>query len=308
MIYISEHITNPVYARKKTGHASRTLTMYMGIAFIGIIFSMFAMFIPGSKDEVLLVSFMGTMFSFMAAISVIMLCYANKVSAVFDKLKQDERVAIYLTRGGDVVISVFKLVHDALLFRSGYGFMENNGWQLRWGKKHAVLALQGYGDTLAPEQAGYHSQLKKEGIKDYEEAIKRYLGPIKYVDFKRRFRVNPIPDIFEIRKELEYLRTSKPADPLSFSINGETLDFKDMLNYQYYASTPIALENAVERERINEHELAFSYKPQDKSIKWALAILLILIGAGVLIVMIGNTDLGAMFGGIAGGAGIPKTP
>ena len=292
---------SPLAFRKKTGHVSRTLTLYTALGFMGLVVSLMVIYMPLTKDDALLVSFMGTLIAWLSGFAVIMLCYSAKVAALFDKLKEDERLVVFLNRSGSVVLSVFKVVHDALLFRSGYGFLENNGWQLKWGKKNAVIALQGYGDTIAPEQAGYQSRLRKEGIKDYEEAIKRYLGPIKYAEFKRRFRVNPLPDIFEIRKELDYLRSARAADPLAFEINGETLDFRSLLNYDYYASTPIALENAIERERINEHELAFSYKPQDRSIKWALAIVLILIGVGILLVMIGNTDLGNMFGGIFGG-------
>lgn len=298
---MAESMKSPVAYRKKTGHVSRTLTMYTAFGFMGLVVSLSVIYMPLTQGDALLVSFMGCLFAWVSGFAVIMMVYSTKVAALFDKLKEDERVVIFLNRSGNVMITVFKMVHDALLFRAGYGFIENNGWQLKWGRKNAVIALQGYGDTLNPQQAGYQSRLRKEGVKDYEEAIKRYLGPVKYAEFKRRFRINPLPDIFEIRKEIDYLRNARPADPLAFSINGETINFRDLLDYEYYASTPIALENAIERERINEHELAFSYKPQDKSIKWALAIVLILIGVGILIVMIGNTDMGNMLGGIIGG-------
>jgi len=301
VIVISEVMRSPLAYRKKTGYVSRTLTLYTALGFMGLIFSLMAIYIPVAPGDALLISFMGCIIAWMSGFVLIMMIYGNKVAALFDKLKEDERVTIFMNRSGNIITSVFKVVHEALLFRPGYGFLENNGWQCKWGKKNVVIALQGYGDTMEPQQAGYASRLKKAGIKDYEEAIKRFLGPIKYAEFKRKFRVNPLPDVFEIRKELDYLRNSKPADPMAFSVNGETLNFTDMINFNYYASTPIALENAVERERINEHEFAFSYKPQDRSIKWALAIILILIGVGVLIVMIGNTDLGNMFGGVLGG-------
>lgn len=303
MIVIAESMRDPLAYRKKTGHVSRTLTLYTAIGFMGLVVSLSVIYMPLTQTDALLVSFMGCLFAWVSGFAVIILVYSTKVAALFDKLKEDERVVIFLNRSGNVMITVFKMVHDALLFRAGYGFLENNGWQLKWGKKSAVIALQGYGDTLNPQQAGYQTRLRKEGVKDYEEAIKRYLGPVKYAEFKRRFRVNPLPDIYEIRKEIDYLRNARPADPLAFSINGETINFRDLLDYEYYASTPIALENAIERERINEHELAFSYKPQDKSIKWALAIVLILIGVGILLVMIGNTDMGNMFGGLFGGGG-----
>jgi hypothetical protein len=191
--------------------------------------------------------------------------------------------------------------HEGILHKRDMGIIEDKGTPLTWADTGIPISisLQKCGVTVSLKQALYQNKLEVTGLHDYEDALKRYLGPAKYTDFAKKFRGTTEPQYEEISKELDYLLAQEPNDPLSLKVCGETVTFKNFLNWLKYAYHPLSAENAVDSEILECKREAMAYKEAGKVQGWGKLILVILIGVGIFLVIISTMgpQLGKLFGG-----------
>ena len=218
--------------------------------------------------------------------------------------KDDEQVTLFADRRNRVSPIIMNSKHEGILHKRDMGIVEDKGSPLTWADTGIPISisLQKLGVTVDLHQAQYSKALEGEGLKDYEDALKRYLGPAKYVTFASKYRLSTEPQYEEISKELDYLLAQEPNDPLVRKICGETVDFKNFLNWLKYAYHPLSAENAVDSEILEVKREAMAYAEGKKMQGWGKLIIVVLIGVGIFLVILATMgpQLGKLFGGGGG--------
>jgi hypothetical protein len=176
------------------------------------------------------------------------------------------------------------------------GIIEDKGSPLTWADTGIPISvsLQKCGVTVDLRQAQYQTKLERRGMLDYEDALKRYLGPAKYTLFEGKFRNTPEPQYEQISQELDYLLAQEPNDPLVEKVCGETVTFKNFLNWLKYAYHPLSAENAVDSEILETKRENMAYRDIQKMQGLGKTIMLILIGLGIFVVIMAT--MGGQFG------------
>jgi len=212
----------------------------------------------------------------------------------------DEQVTLFADRRNRVSPIVMNNKHEGVLHKREMGIIEDKGSPLTWADTGTPISisLQKLGVTVDLKQAQYTKGLEGEGLKDYEDALKRYLGPASYVTFANKYRLSTEPQYEEISKELDYLLEQKPNDPLVRPVCGETVDFKNFLTWLKYAYHPLSAENAVDSEILEVKREALAYAEAGKMKGWGKLIIVILIGVGIFLVILATMgpQLGHLFG------------
>jgi len=213
----------------------------------------------------------------------------------------DEHVTLFTDLRNRMLPVTVNTKHEGILHKKKMGIIEDKGTPLTWADTGipVSVSLQKCGVTVNLKQAQYSKQLEGKGIEDYEEALKRYLGPAKYTLFAGKFRNSTEPQYEEISKELDYLLQQEPNDPLVEKVCGETIGFKNFLNWLKYAYHPLSAENAVDSEILETKREAMAYRDIQKLQGWGKLILVVLIGLGIFIVILATMgpQLGSLFGG-----------
>lgn len=213
----------------------------------------------------------------------------------------DEQVTLFTDIRNRLTPITVNTKHEGILHKKRMGIIEDKGTPLTWADTGipVSVSLQKCGVTVNLKQAQYQSKLEGKGIEDYEEALKRYLGPAKYTLFADAFRKTSEPQYEEIAKELDYLLAQEPNDPLVEKVCGETVNFKNFLNWLKYAYHPLSAENAVDSEILETKREAMAYRDIQKLQGWGKLILILLIGLGIFIVILATMgpQLGSLFGG-----------
>lgn len=209
----------------------------------------------------------------------------------FMQLKPNEQISLFVNNRFQMHPFIFNTKHEGIMQKKHLGIIEDKGSPLTWGSQPISISLQGLGVTLDLKKGSYQKILEKNrGIKSYEEAIMRYLGPAKYTEFYNLFRKNPRPDIYHIRKELLYLiARHEPNDPLSEEVLGETITFKDYAKWLVYVYNPTSAQNAMDAEKIQAKREAMAYKEQDKATSIGKAIVMIIITIMIFLIVMGAT-------------------
>lgn len=214
--------------------------------------------------------------------------------------EDDEQVTLFADIRNRLSPIIVNNKHEGILHKREMGIIEDKGSPLTWADTGIPISisLQKCGVTVDLKQAQYQHKLELDGIDDYEEALKRYLGPASYTSFSEKFRTTSEPQYEEIHKELEYLLAQEPNDPLAKKVCGETITFKNFLNWLKYAYHPLSAENAVDSEILETKREAMAYKDIQKMQGWGKLILIILIGVGIFIVILATMgpQLGGLFG------------
>jgi hypothetical protein len=215
-----------------------------------------------------------------------------------------EKYCIVPNKFGKLRVIVAKMVSDGVIFIKRFGLIDDKGTEYNFGNSPLSFVLPGLGFTKNIPSSQYHHLLKKEkGINDWDEAVKRYLGPEQYKVFCQKFRMTPEPDAEDIQAELQYLKDVKyPADKLSVLICGETISFHDDINFFQYNYLPQMMKVFVDNEKLNAKQEGLGYRPDSgsKAMGYAKAIAVILIVVLVVIIALSSVDLsklGSFFGG-----------
>lgn len=213
----------------------------------------------------------------------------------------DEHVTLFTDLRNRISPVTVNTKHEGILHKKRMGIIEDKGSPLTWADTGmpVSISLQKCGVTVDLKQAQYQNKLEKQGIQDYEDALKRYLGPAKYTQFAEKYRGITEPQYEEIEKELDFLLAQEPNDPLVEKVCGETVTFKNFLRWLKYAYHPLSAENAVDSEILETKREAMAYRDLQKMQGWGKLILVILIGLGIFIVILSTMgpQLGSLFGG-----------
>lgn len=215
--------------------------------------------------------------------------------------KENEHITLCADRRNRLSPILMTNKYEGVLHKKGAGIMEDKGTPLTWADTGIPISVSNLksGTTIDLMKAQYTSQLAGNGLLEYEDAIKKYLGPAKYTNFCKTFREKVDPDYNDIVRELNHLLNEEPNDPLAELVIGETINFKDFLGYLKYIYTPLSTENAIDAEIIQTRREAAAYKDAKSMQGWGKIILVVLIGVGILLVLLAavGPNLGSMFGG-----------
>lgn len=219
---------------------------------------------------------------------------------------------------GRIRLAVAQMVSDGVLFIKKKGLIDDKGSEYMFGNSPVSFVQLRLGFTKNLKQSQYHHLLKnrhlfnKQGerrkdtdeklddINYWDEAVKKYLGHEKYIEFCKLFRNNPEPDSAAIQAELQWLKDIKnPADQLAIVVAGETLTFHDDIEFFQYNYLPEYMKVYVEQVKINVRREEQGYKDPSKAMNWAKAAAIILIVVMVVIIALASVDLsklGSFFG------------
>jgi hypothetical protein len=210
-----------------------------------------------------------------------------------DGIKTEKFIA-FPDNFGRLKIMIVNTRHEGICSKKGLGIIDDKGTEYAWGNEPFSFGEPRLGTTINVKPARYTELLSKNrDIKDYDEAIKKYLGETKYKNFVEKYRKIQDPDIFNINDELQRLiDETNPENQLKEKVFGETWGFKDFVNFLKYAFNPTAMENVIETVKIWTKREQMGYRDTDKAMSRAKAIVMVIIGVIILVVVLTSIDLG----------------
>jgi hypothetical protein len=210
-----------------------------------------------------------------------------------DGIKTEKFIA-FPDNFGRLKIMIVNTRHEGICTKKGLGIIDDKGTEYAWGNEPFSFGEPKLGMTIPVKAARYTELLEKNrDIKDYDEAVKEYLGDTKYKNFVEKHRKIQDPDIFNINNELQNI-TDEPHSQnlLNEKIFGETWGFKNFAQFLKYAYNPIAMENVIETVKIWTKREQMGYKDTDKAMSRAKAVVMVIIGVIILVVVLTSIDLG----------------
>lgn len=224
---------------------------------------------------------------FIMVVQIITYAKTHGFLLLYKKLEDDEKYSWIPNKMNKLYLFILNNKYKGIIYKKGLGVFEDKGTEFNFGNQRMTFCMPESGHGLDIKTEQYFSILQREDkLEEWDDCIKVYLGEIGYKSFAEKFRQNPKPDILDINAELNYLILQKPADPLSKLVFGETIDFSNRCKHLKYTYDPISGENAIEREKLIAHEEALDYKPVDKNISRAKAIVMILMGLMIFLLVI----------------------
>lgn len=276
-----------------------TIALYILFSIMGIVLGFIGGYFSGGIMGVMMSLFSGMMI-FMPIMMIIGYAKNKGFLPLFKNLKEFEKYAMFPDTFGKLKFLVMNQIYDGMLFKKGIGLIDDKGTEFAFGNDKGSFALPRLGVTIDFKNIHYNSLLQKDdGIKDYDEAIRQYLGDNKYQIFLEKFRKNPKPDIYDINQELQWLKDQEPNDSLEKTVFGETVDFRDNLQSLKYIYNPISMENAVDTVKIWTKREQLGYKDVDKQRNLAKTVVTILFAVMVFLIVMSVVDwsqLGGLFG------------
>lgn len=219
-----------------------------------------------------------------------------KLIPFFMTLKDHEQMNIMVDNRFRILPMIFNTKNEGMLQKKDVGLIEDKGTLCMWGDIPCSISLPRCGVAVDLKMSQYNSILtKNRELRDYDDAIRAYLGPANYTIFYNTFRRDPKPDIYAIYKEIQYLLDQDPVDPLAEKVLGETIDFKSFLHYLKYAYHPQSAQNAMDSEVLMTKQMERGYKQVDKIGSLGKTIVMIIIALGILMVILSTIDIGAIF-------------
>lgn len=274
---------------------------YVTMGVFGIAIGIAGGYFIGEINGMIIGLFSGLL-PFMAIMQIIGFAKTKGFLPLYKNLSEDEEYAWVPNKMNKIRLFIMKKKHKDLLYRKGLGIFENKGTEFNFGNNPMCFAFPESGYTVDFSTIHYFSLLEKDdGVDDYEECVKEYLGPVKYKNFCEKYRMNPKPDYYDIDNEIQYLINNKPdknnGNILDKNVFGDTIDFSNRLKYLRYNYDPISSENATEREKIISLKEGLDYRDESKAMNKAKAAVMIMIGVAIFIIILTSVDLGNLFGG-----------
>ena len=220
---------------------------------------------------------------------------------LFVSLKDHEKYLHFPDRFGKLKTMIVNTRHEGICHKKGIGFIDDKGTEFSWGGDPVSFGEPKLGMTVDIKNATFTELLEKNrSVKDYDEALQKYLGKETYNTFCDKYRTKDKPDIYDINKELDTLINIKhPNDELKEKVFGETWSFANFCRFLKYAYHPLAMDIAVDSEKLWVKQEMMGYKDAEKAMGWAKAIVWILFGLMIFIAVLSSLNLqglGNMFG------------
>lgn len=287
----------------------KAITAWVSLCLGGMVLSFIGGYMGGFNGMIL--GMFGGILPFMAIMQMIAFFKNKKLLALLKTLNDDEKYMWLPDKRDKLHLMVMKEPHPGILVKKGLGIFEHKGTEFGLGKDGMCFAYPDGAYTVDFKTIDYASKLEKEdGLDEYEDIVKEYLGENMYKVFCSKFRTNPKPDYFNIDNEIQWLINNKPKDnngkdnddedKLCKTVFGTTVDFTNRLKFLRYNYNPISGENATERERIIALKEGMDYKEDNKEINRAKGIAMILFAAMIFIAVLVSLDWSGfinMFGG-----------
>lgn len=225
----------------------------------------------------------------------------KKFLPLYVNLKEHEKYLMFPDRFGKLRVMIVNTRHEGVCYKKGLGFIDDKGTEFSWGSDPCSIGEPKLGMTVDIKNASFTELLEKNrDIRDYDEALETYLGKAKYTAFCEKYRSKDKPDIYDINKELDSLMNEKhPENALKEKVFGETWGFRNFLRFLKYAYHPLAMDIAVDSEKLWVKQEMMGYKDAEKAMGWAKAIVWILFGLMIFIAVLSSLNmegLGSMFG------------
>lgn len=272
----------------------KAVRMWVSLALGGMVLAFIGGFIGGPNG--MMIGIFGGILPFMAIMQMIGYGKKKGFLPLLRDLEDDEKYVWIPDKRNKIHLIVMKEPHPGVLAKKGLGIFEHKGTEFGFGDDPMIFAFPESAYTVDFPTEHYFSKLEKEdGLDEYEECVKEFLGSEKYKTFYGQFRKNPKPDYYNIKNELQWLINNRPnggQQVLSKTVFGETVDFTNRLKYLKYNYNPISGENATERERIIALKMGMDYKEDTKDINRAKAIATILFAAMIFIAVLVSLDWG----------------
>ena len=219
----------------------------------------------------------------------------------FSNLDEDEKFILFPDKFGRLRAFITKTKHEGICHKKGIGLIDDKGTEYCLGDNPISFGEPKLGMTIDVKSAHYTEQLEKDGIEDYDNAIKTVLGDDKYKNFVKKYREKTLrPDIYDINKEIDFLLDADFKDELEKEVFGETWGFKNFLRWLKYAYHPQTLENAIDTEKVWVKQEALGYRDVQKTGAMAKAVIAILFAVMIVVIVLSQIDLsnfGSLFGG-----------
>ena len=278
------------------------IALWILLCLIGFILTFISIILPSPFNMVM--PPFGGFIMFMCLMQIIGIAKGKGFLALYRNLKENEYWAWVPTHMGKLKLYVLKQDHKGVLFHKLLGLFEHKGTEWSFGNNPMVFAFPESGYTVDIVDEQYFSMLQREeGLETWDAVVKTYLGAAKYAEFCKQFRHLDKPTIMNINQELDWLHNQvDPENPLSKTVFGETVDFRNRCQYLKYTYDPTSSMNATERERLWALKEGMDYKDKqlDQNISRAKAIVYILMGLMIFLIVLTQLDLsnlGKLFGG-----------
>jgi hypothetical protein len=294
----------------------RNTTMYMLMGLGGMATCIVMGYMTGAELGAM-AGFMGGIICFIPTIQLILQAKQKGFLAFYWNLLEEnsikkEKYCIVPNKFGKLRVIVAKMVSDGVIFIKRYGLIDDKGTEYTFGNSPLSFIQPNHGFTKNIVQSQYHHLLKKEqGVNDWDEAVKKYLGVEQYKDFCKKFRVNSEPDAEDIQAELQYLKDVKyPANDLKVFVCGETISFHDDIEFFKYDYLPGVMKVYVDNEKLNSKQEGLGYRPADsgKAISWGKAIFIIILAICILLAVLSSVDLSQLSSLFGGGSHVVTPP
>jgi hypothetical protein len=267
----------------------------------GIALIVLGMVLPLDKTITMMFTVFGIVLLVLPSMQIMTAAKRARLFPFLGGIDDDEQVTLYADRRDRLMPVVVIAKHEGILHKRGMGIVEDKGTPLTWAETGIPISIsrQRIGVTIDLKMAQYQDKLEGAGLEDYEEAIKRYLGPASYMEFSKKYRTDEEPQYEEISKELSFLLEQEPNDKLCEVVSGDTVTFKNYLVWLKYVYSPLSAENAIDSEILETRREAMANSQGGKVQNWGKLILVILIGVGIFLVIISTMgpQLGKLFGG-----------
>lgn len=286
----------------------RNTTIYMVMGLAGMAFCIVLGYMNGGEFGAVS-GMMGGILCFIPTIQLILQAKQKGFLALYWNLEEEnsikkEKYLMVPNKFGKLQVMVAKMVKDGVIFVKRWGPIDDKGTEYSFGNSPLSFVIPHLAFTKNLMSSQYHHLLKKEqGVNDWDEAVKKYLGPERYKEFCVKFRKEDEPDSDAIQAELQWLKDVKdPVDPLSISVVGETMTFHDDIDFFKYNYLPEYMNVYVEQEKINVRREEQGYKDPGKAMAWGKAAFIVILAVIIAIVVLSSVDLSQIAGFFGGGS------
>jgi len=280
----------------------RIIALLLTVTVMGFALSFIGGFVFGGAYGMMFSMVSGLMM-FVPLIQLVGMAKSKGFLPLYLNLGEFEKFVHFPDNFGRLKTLIVNTKHEGVCYKKHLGFIDDKGTEYCWGNSPVSFASPKLGMTVDIKDARYTELLEKNrNIEDYDDAIRHYLGDIRYKEFCKKYRDTSgtsQPDIYAINAELDRLINERhPENPLEEKVFGETWGFKHFLRFLKYAYHPQTMENAVETEKIWTKREQMGYKDVDKNISRAKAIVYVLFGLMIFIAVISslNVNLAGILG------------
>lgn len=290
------------FGKKKEKKTGPTIVKWFILGILGMVTGFGGGYLTGGMGGAMFGS-VAAILGFYPALQMFGVAKNKNFLTLYVPLKDKEKYIHWPDKFGKLHTMIVQMKHEGIAYKKGSGFIDDKGTEYSWGDDPCSFAEPTSGYTYDVAAAQYTSILGKEDdIKNYDEAIKEYLGTEKYKVFQQKFRKKQKPDIYDINEEIDYLYTiEKPNNMLEKIIFWQTYSFKHYLDFLRYNYNPTRLENGIETEKIWVKQEMEGLSEPTRVMAWAKGIAIVLFVVMIVIIALSSIDMSSFIGMFTGG-------